>query len=135
VAHYLFNSMDIDPETGSESLRAGVWGVAPGEPYRDALAAGDLVLFYLGAPNRVFIGWAELGSAVRDWTPGEALAQPGTSGGVLLADVWEWDPPVPMDAVLAQIESPAARGDFEAGVVRITASEYETALRVAAEGR
>ena len=54
-------------------------------------------------------------------------------GGVLLAQVEEWDPPVPMSTVLSQID-PAenARADFEVGVVRITASEYETALAVAA---
>jgi hypothetical protein len=37
-----------------------------------------------------------------------------------------------MSAVLAHIDSPEARADFEAGVVRITAGEYETALAVAA---
>ena len=43
------------------------------------------------------------------------------------------DPPVPMDTVLSQID-PAenAKADFQAGVVRITANEYETALAVAA---
>ena len=53
--------------------------------------------------------------------------------GVLLAQVEEWDPPVPMNTVLSQID-PAenARADFQAGVVRITANEYETALAVAA---
>jgi hypothetical protein len=53
---------------------------------------------------------------------------------VLLAQVEEWDPPVPMSAVLSQIEpSENAKAEFETGVVRITASEYETALAVAAE--
>jgi hypothetical protein len=59
---------------------------------------------------------------------------PGDSrGGVLLAEVEEWDPPVPMSTVLSQID-PAenARADFEAGIVRVTANEYETALAVAA---
>jgi hypothetical protein len=37
-----------------------------------------------------------------------------------------------MSAVLSKIGSPEARADFEAGVVRITASEYEAALAVAA---
>jgi hypothetical protein len=58
---------------------------------------------------------------------------PGDSpGGVLLAEVEEWDPPVSMHRVLSQIE-PAenAKADFQAGVVRITAGEYETALTVA----
>ena len=49
-----------------------------------------------------------------------------------LAQVEEWVPPVPMNAVLSQID-PAenARADFETGVVRITANEFETALAVA----
>ncbi|MBV9598288.1 MAG: hypothetical protein JOZ87_15655 [Chloroflexi bacterium] len=52
---------------------------------------------------------------------------------MLLARVEEWDPPVSMDAVLSQID-PAdnAKADFRAGVVRITANEYETTLLVAA---
>jgi hypothetical protein len=51
----------------------------------------------------------------------------------LLAEVEDWDPPVPMNTVLSQID-PAenAKADFEAGVVRISANEYETALAVAA---
>lgn len=59
---------------------------------------------------------------------------PGDSrGGVLLAALEEWDPPVPMSAVLSQIDTAeGARADFEVGVVRITANEYETALAVAA---
>ena len=55
--------------------------------------------------------------------PGDSL------GGVLLAQVEEWDPPVPMHAVLSRIDaSEGARADFETDVGRITANEYETAL-------
>jgi hypothetical protein len=112
-----------------------MWGVDADEPHRDALAAGDLVLVYLGAPARELIGRGEIASAVHDWTPSEAEVYPGESpSGVLLAQVEEWDPPVPMYAVLSQID-PAenARADFEMGVVRITAHEFETALAVAAQ--
>jgi hypothetical protein len=115
-------------------LRVRMWGIDADEPHRNALAAGDLILVYLAAPERKFIGRTELASAAHDWTPSEAEVYPGDSpGGVLLAQVEEWDPPVPMSTVLSQID-PAenARADFEAGVVRITASEYETALAVAA---
>ncbi len=111
-----------------------MWGVDADERHRMALAAGDLVLIYLGAPAREFIGRAELASAVRDWTPSEAQVYPGDSpSGVLLAEVEHWDPPVPMTTVLSQID-PAenAKADFRAGVARITAHEYETALAVAA---
>jgi hypothetical protein len=98
------------------------------------LAPSDFVLLYLGAPDREFIGRAQLASAVHDWTPSEGRVYPGDSpGGVLLAEVEEWDPPVPMNTVLSQIDpAESAKADFEAGVVRITANEYETALAIAA---
>ena len=110
-----------------------MWGVGPDEPPREALAPGDLALVYLGAPERMFIARAQVASAVHDWTPSEAQVYPGDSPrGVLLAAVEEWNPPVPMSAVLAQIDrSAGGRADFESGVVRITADEYETALAVA----
>ena len=142
MAHYLFNFVGADaarrpalrePATGF--LRVRMWGIDADELHRTALAAGDLILVYLGAPEQKFIGRAELASAAHDWTASEAQVYPGSSpGGVLLAQVEEWDPPVPMSTVLSQID-PAenARADFEAGVVRITANEYETALSVAAD--
>ena len=135
VAHYIFNVAGGDASQATGLLRARMWGVGAEEPHRDALAPGDVALVYLAAPERKFIARAELASAVHDWTPSEAQMCPADSpGGVLLAQVEEWDPPVPMRTVLSQIARPAvARADFEVGVVRITADEYETALAVAAE--
>ena len=121
-------------EQAAEFLRVRMWGIDPDERHGNALAPGDLILVYLGAPVREFIGRAELASAVHDWTPSETQAYPGDShSGVLLAQVEEWDPPAPMNTVLSQID-PAenAKADFDAGVVRISATEYETALAVAA---
>jgi hypothetical protein len=141
VAHYLFNLVRRDAAKGPAPreqaagfLRLRMWGIDADEWHRDALAPGDLVLIYLGAPEREFVGRAELASAAHDWTPSEAQVYPGDScSGVSLAQVEEWDPPVPMSAVLSEID-PAenAKADFQAGVVRITATEYETALAVAA---
>jgi hypothetical protein len=141
VAHYLFNFVKGDAAEGpalreqaTGFLRVRMWGIDEDERHRNALAPGDLILIYLGAPAREFIGRAELASAVHDWTPSEAQVYPGDSpGGVSLAQVEKWDPPVPMNTVLSQIDSAEnAKADFEAGVVRITANEYETALAVAA---
>ena len=133
VAHYIFNLPDRDAASARALLRAGMWGVKADESHGGSLAAGDLALVYLAAPERMFIGRAELASPVHEWTPAEARAFPGDSpGGVLLAHVDEWDPPVPMSAVLAQIDpSNKAKADFDAGVVRITGGEYETAVAVA----
>jgi hypothetical protein len=79
VAHYIFNVVRPDSAEGlspreqaAEFMRVGMWGVHADEPHCDALASGDLVLIYLGAPEREFIGRAELASAVHEWTPSEA---------------------------------------------------------------
>ncbi len=142
AAFYLFNV--VSGETAQPSalreravacLRVGLWSIDADEPHRDALAAGDLVLIYLGAPVRELIGRVELASAVHAWTASEARKYPWDSpSGVSLAQVEEWDLPVPMNAVLSRIDrSGNARADFETGVVRITPDEFETALAVAAE--
>ena len=135
MARYLFNVVSGDAAEAAALLRLGMWGIDAEERHRDSLAGGDLVLIYLGAPKLEFIGRAELSSTARDWTASEARAYPGDSpGGVLLAKVEEWDPPVPMSAVLPRIDpSEKAKAEFETAVVRITAGEYETALTVAAE--
>jgi|SRR3954454_19207999 len=132
MAHYIFNLVDDADADGL--LRAKVWAIDADEPHRSALGAGDLVLLYLAAPARTFIGHAVLASAAHDWAPAEAAVYPGdAAGGVRLDVVEEWDPPLPMSEVLARIDkSEGARADFETGVVRITENEYETALAVAA---
>ena len=43
-----------------ERLRRGTWLVGEDERYRDALAAGDRVLLYLAAPQRVLIDRYEI---------------------------------------------------------------------------
>ena len=141
VAHYVFNFVRGDAAKGSALreqaagfLRLRMWGIDADERHGSALAPGDRILIYLGAPEREFIGRAELASAAHDWTQSEAQVYPGDSpSGVLLTQVEQWNPPVPMDIVLSQID-PAenAKADFAARVVRITAGEYETALAVAA---
>ena len=134
MAHYLFNlSGEAGREEAAGLLRAGMWGLRADEPHRAALTPGDLVVVYVGPPERAFIGRAVVASAAHGWTPSEAALYPGElPGGVVLAQVEEWNPPVPLNTVLERID-PAenARGDFPAGVVRISPHEYQTALAVA----
>jgi EVE domain len=141
MAHYLFNFSKADPAKGPARceqavglLRVKMWGVRADESHRDALARGDLVLVYVGAPERGFVGRAELASAARDWTPSEARLYPGDSlSGVLFSQVEEWSPPVPVKTVLSRLDAAEnAKGDFPAGVVRITPHEYQTVLAVSA---
>jgi hypothetical protein len=135
MAYYIFNVRGGDASQATQLLRTKMWAVRAEEPHRDSLASGDLALVYLAAPQRMFIGRAEIASSVHDWTAAEAQVYPGNSPcGVSLARVEEWDPPVPMRTVLSQIDQSAgARADFEDDVVRITSEEYVTALSVAAD--
>jgi hypothetical protein len=141
--HYIFNVVvgdtaqrDALSERVAGLLRTGLWGVDDAERHRDSLAARDLVLVYLGAPAREFVGRAVLASAVHTWTPAEARAYPGeAASGVVLARVEEWAAPVPMPTVLAELASPSAKADFDAGVVESSAHEYETVLALAANTR
>jgi hypothetical protein len=136
VAHYLFNFADGDRQQAAALLKVKMWGVGRDERHRDALAPGDLALIYL-ALEAELIGRAELATAVRDWAPAEAETCPGDSpGGVLLSWAEEWEPAVRMDTVVQRIDPTAsnpfvqanAASGFRAGVVRITADEYEAAL-------
>lgn len=117
MAHYILNCVTRD---AAAEMQAGIWEIDAGEPHREALAAGDLALVYVAAPVREFVGHAEIASAA-------------DAGGVALAHVETWDPPVPMSAVLASLDPSAkAKADFDAGVVRITEHEYETVHALAA---
>ena len=151
IAHYIFKLVKEDAARGSELreqavgfMRLRMWGIGADERHRHGLAPGDLVLIYLGAPEREFIGRAELASATHDWTPSEAEAYPGDStSGVLLAQVEEWTPAVALDTVVQRIDPTAsqplvqtnAATDFrgKGAVIGIDPNEYETALAVAAE--
>jgi hypothetical protein len=145
MAHWLFNFSDGDREQATALLRAKMWGVGPHDKgHPDALAAGDLVLIYLAAPEREFIGRAELATAVHDWTPSEADAYPGESpSGVLLSRVEEWGPAVPMDTVVQRIDptgsQPLVQANAAAGfryaVVRIDDDEYEATVALSREAR
>jgi hypothetical protein len=144
VAHYLFNFSDGDRQRATELLRAKMWEVRRDERDGDALAPGDLALIYLPAPAAEFIGRAELATAVQDWTPSDAEAHRGdSSSGVLLSQVEEWDPAVPMDAVVRRIDPAAsnplvqknAAAGFRQSVVRITGAEYENAVALSCEAR
>jgi hypothetical protein len=84
VTLYLFNFSKADAAEGlspreqaAELMRVQMWGVDADEPHRNSLAPGDLTLIYLATPESVFIGRAEVASAVRDSTPSGGRGVPG----------------------------------------------------------
>lgn len=126
MSYYIFNVRKRGDAV--RSLRARRWEIAGDERHAEALVPGDLALVYVAAPARVFIGRAEIASTLRNWPPPDTVRS-----GVLLRAVEEWDPPVAMKSVLANIgPSDTAKADFDAGIVGITASEYDAALAAAA---
>jgi len=139
MAFWLFNlvSPDSSPSAARERavalLQSGMWDIAADEPHRDALSAGDLVLIYLAAPARVFIARAVLTSSVRPLMPDRpAPAQPSRRGGVTLGQIDWWDPPVPMNEVLARIDPVNnAKADFDEAVVGISSDEFDAAVAAA----
>jgi len=143
MAHYLFNFSDGDREQAAALLDAKMWGIGGDERRRDELAPGDVALIYVATVGG-FIGRAEAATAVHEWTPSEAEAYPGDSpSGVLLSDVEDWDPAVPMKSVVARIDPTASNpvvqanvaAGFRGSVVRVTGDEFEATLALSREAR
>lgn len=143
MAHYLFNFSDGDREQAAVLLDAKMWGIGGDERRRDELAPGDVALIYVATVGG-FIGRAEAATAVHEWTPSEAEAYPGDSpSGVLLSDVEDWDPAVPMKSVVARIDPTASNpvvqanvaAGFRGSVVRVTGDEFEATLALSREAR
>jgi len=141
MAHFLFNA-SVSRADAVAQLRGGRWAIGDDERFRDELAPGDLVLIYVAPPEDVFVGRAEIETAVRPWGRSEAEARSdGASGGVVLSDVEEWERAVPLATVVDAVDPTGsnpvvqrnARAGFEGGVVRITEGEYEAALRACRE--
>jgi predicted type IV restriction endonuclease len=125
-------------EQATELLDLGLWGIGEKTPLRGTLAQGERVLIYLGAPERAFIGHAQLASTTHPWTPEEASRYPGDfEGGVSLSDTSVWEHPVPLAAVLPSLRlretNPSAH--FFAGVIRLSDEDYTHVVNVGAGGR
>src|SRR6185503_2741714 len=89
MAFYLFNfaaaqSSELQPleQQAADLLRSGVWNVTSDTPQQGAFSPGaterppmpgDLALVYVAAPARVFVGCAEIVSAVQVLTSTGAL--------------------------------------------------------------
>ena len=87
-------------------LEVQLWGVPPTAQARDKLAAGDRVLVFVGAPERVFIGDATIASGYHTWTPDEAATYPGTfEAGIVLANAGIWQKPVRLSNVWPKCEA------------------------------
>jgi hypothetical protein len=129
--HYIFNLAEGDLERARLFTRAKRWGVRRDERHRDALAPGDLALIFV-ALTREFVGRAELKTAFLDPMPPDPERSGPAVSGVLLGDVEDWTSGVPLDVAVQRIDPErsnpyvqANAAGFRAGVVQITANEYD----------
>lgn len=138
MAYYLFNftrkSADKSKplrEQAANLLNLRLWGIGDKTGNRTALAAGDRILAYVGAPEQAFVGHATLSSGVHDWTADEVAKYPADwHAGVSFADATAWEHPVALASVWSEMPSsesnPGAR--FFGGVVRIKQADFERVL-------
>ena len=142
MQHFIFNLSDGDRERAKSFLRAKRWVVSREERHCDAIAPGDLALVFV-ALTREFVGRAEIKTTFLDPMPSD----PATSGtevsGVLLGAVEDWTSGVPLDVAVQRIDPKGSNpyvqanaAGFHAGVVQITANEYDivVSLRDMARG-
>jgi type I restriction and modification enzyme subunit R-like protein len=142
LAYYIFNFTKSGAEKGSSLaeqagrlLEVQLWGIGSKTPNKDRLAAGDKVLIYVGAPERLLIGEGTLSSGVRSWTPDEALVYPGDwSAGVSFSEAFTWERPVPIKDVWPRMSGSVTnpKAQFFAGVVQIKQRDYEFVVTAAA---
>jgi hypothetical protein len=146
MAHYLFNFVKAAAAKGSplrdqagKLLEMKLWGVGPKAPLRDGIAPGDLILAYVGAPEKLFIGQATIARGFHEWTPEEAkiygqeAAGHGFQAGVTFGDTEVWNKPVPIDSVWSGM--PASETNpkhvFLPGIVRIKEEDFEIVVSAA----
>ena len=131
MQHFILNLTEGDREKAKSFLRAKRWVVSRDERHRDALAPGDLVLVFVGL-TREFVGRAELESTFLDPMLSDLVTSGPAVSGVLLGNVEQWPSGVPLDVAVQRIDPTASNpyvqanaAGFHAGVVQITAKEYE----------
>lgn len=138
MAHYLLNFTRKNAAKGrslrdqaSELLAIKLWGIGSNAPNRAALAPGDRVLIYVGAPESEFIGHAVLASGAHEWTSDEAVRYPGDmTEGVAFEETALWPHPVSMRTAMPglDLEKTNPQALFFSGVTRVTQRDYEAVV-------
>ncbi len=130
-------------EQAARLLEIGLWGIGPKTHHKDSLAAGDRILAYVGAPEKLFIGQATLARGFHDWTPEEQAKYAGElaggefPAGVTFSDFEVWEKPVLIDSVWSQTSASETNPDhnFMSGIyAAITPEDFETVVRAAGGG-
>jgi hypothetical protein len=135
MGHYLFNFTRKNAAKGrrlrdqaTELAELKLWGIGEDAPNRAALAPGDRVLLYVGAPEKEFIGHAVLASESHQWTPEEADRYPSAmTSGVAFSEVDIWPHPLSIRTAMPglDLEKTNPNALFFSGVTKITQRDFE----------
>jgi hypothetical protein len=133
MRHFIFNLVGGDQDQARSLLDAKRWVVSRDERHRDAIAPGDVALVFV-AVTREFVGRVGIRTTFLDPMPPDPATHAAMSG-VLLADVESWTRGVPLAVAVRRIDphgsNPQVQANaagFRAGVVEITANEYDIVL-------
>lgn len=142
--HWIFIVTSIDQgHTSREIYRLRMedrfWGLGERTPNRRNLKKGDRVVFYIGLPEKVFGGTAQLASDSFQLTP-EQIARYShdrphleAGYGVRLSQIEVWDEPQPVEPLTSALDfienEPYWYSYFQGGIRGITRDDYATIVR------
>jgi len=138
MGHYLFNFTRKNAEKGkrlkdqaTELAELKLWGIGDKAPNRTAMAPGDRVLLYVGAPENEFMGHAVLASGAHEWTPDEEDRYPfGMTSGVAFSEASVWPHPLSIRTAMPglDLEQTNPKALFFSGVTKITQRDFEAII-------
>jgi hypothetical protein len=125
----------------AQRMKDAFWGLGEKTPNRKGLQNGDRVVFYMGAPDKTFIGAATLASSSlklsesqkKQYGHGKAFYMP--EYGVLLEDIETWSQPRPVEGLVPDLDFIENKEFwftyFQGGIRQITLEDF---LRISTGG-
>lgn len=124
------------PQQARRLLELGLWGMPESAQAKEKVSAGDRVLAYVGAPDRVFVGDAKVAAGWHTWTPDEAQAYASAGSfqaGLRLTDCRCWEKPVPVQGIWSRtrgsVTNPGAR--WYGAATRLVAADFDLVVEAA----
>jgi predicted type IV restriction endonuclease len=120
-------------------LEVGLWGVPPTAQLREKLVAGDRVLIFVGAPDRVFLGDAIVAVGYHGWTKEETVLYPMTSTfdhGIRLAEARVWHKPLPIGSVWSETQGAKSnpKALWYGAITSLSAADADLILSIGRNG-
>lgn len=138
TAHKIDGETFTAEEIFNQRMNDRFWGIAEKTPNRKNLNKGDKVVFYIGLPQKVFAGTANLASSCfelsepqkKEYAHGKKFYT--TEYGVFLEDIDVWQNKKPVEELVPHLKFIENKefwfSYFQGGVRQITEEEFRTIL-------